>query len=440
MPGGVVLEILAVAAFLALNGFFVAAEFALVKLRATYQSGGKHREKEEKQDLVAEAVSKIDRYLSVTQLGITLASLGLGWLGEPAIARNLEGLYARIGTVPMSPAVHTAITGISFALLTYSHVLLGELVPKLLAIQKSAQIARFSAWPLRISYYLLLPGLWILEACSRAILGHFGVSMDTHSEAALSEDEILGILAAHVARGKGAEAKQELIRRMMRFSARTARQAMIPRVDVVHLPVTSPGSVALELLRTSEYSRLPLSKGREIDQVIGYLYWKDLLREPHAASLTNLEKLRRDVLFVPEPKPLVEVLREMQRTNTPFAVVVDEYGGTSGILTMEDLLEEIVGEIRDESDVELQRIEEKSGFWEVDGSVLLDELAGVGLDVGEHDHQDTLGGLISTRLGRIPRLGDTIELGHCRIEVIALARRRVTRVRVTPLPPASLST
>ncbi len=436
MPSAVVLEILAVVGFIALNGFFVAAEFALVKLRATHQSGGKHREKEEKPDLVAEAVARIDRYLSVTQLGITLASLGLGWLGEPAIARNLEALYARFGASPMPPAVHTVITGVSFALLTYGHVLLGELVPKLLAIQKSAQIARISVWPLRLSYYLLFPGLWVLETSSRAILGRFGVSMDTHSEAALSEDEILGILAAHVARGKGAEAKQELVRRMMRFSVRSARQAMIPRVDVVYLPVTSPGSTALELLRTSEYSRLPLSKGSEVDQVIGYLYWKDLLREPSASSLTTLEPLRRDVLFVPEAKPLVEVLREMQRTNTPFAVVVDEYGGTSGILTMEDLLEEIVGEIRDESDVETQRIEQKSGSWEADGSVLLDELAGAGLDVGEHDHQDTLGGLISTRLGRIPRLGDAIELGHCRIEVIALARRRVTRVRVTPLPPS----
>lgn len=429
------LEILAVVGFIALNGFFVAAEFALVKLRATHQSSGKSKEKEDTSDLVAEAVSKIDRYLSVTQLGITLASLGLGWLGEPAIAHNVEALVQRVAPGPLSPAAHTAITGVSFSILTYGHVLLGELVPKLLAIQKSAQIARLSAWPLRISYYLLFPGLWILEASSRAILGRFGVSMDSHSEAALSEDEILGILAAHVARGKGAEAKQELVRKMMRFSGRTARQAMIPRVDVVHLPVNSPGSAALEQLRTSEYSRLPLSKGREVDQVIGYLYWKDLLREPNAASLTSLDTLRRDVLFTPEPTPLVEVLREMQRTNTPFAVVVDEYGGTSGILTMEDLLEEIVGEIRDESDVEQQRIERKSNSWEADGSVLVDELAGVGLDVGEHDQQDTLGGLLSASLGRIPRIGDTINLGQCRIEVIAVVRRRVTRVRVIPVIP-----
>ncbi len=275
----------------------------------------------------------------------------------------------------------------------------------------------------------------MLEASSRVILTALGASMDTHSEAALSEDEILGILAAHVARGKGAESKQELVRRMMSFSDRTARQAMIPRVDVVYLPVASPGSAALEVLRSSEYSRIPLSKGREVDQVVGYLYWKDLLREPNAPSITSLEKLRREVLFIPELTPLVEVLRVMQRKNTPFAVVVDEYGGTSGILTMEDLLEEIVGEIRDESDVEVQRIERKGDGWEVDGAVLLDELAGVGLDVGEHDQQDTIGGAMLSRLGRIPRLGDAIEMGLHKVEVIALARRRVTRVRLVALAP-----
>lgn len=429
------LEFLAVVGFIALNGFFVAAEFALVKLRATHQNSNKAREKGDRADPVTEAVARIDRYLSVTQLGITLASLGLGWLGEPAIARQLTALVARFAPGPLPPVAHTVIAGLAFSLLTYGHVLLGELVPKLLAIQKSAQIARVSVWPLRLAYYLLFPGLWILETSSRAILHRFGVSLDTHSEAALSEDEILGILAAHVARGKGAEVKQQLVRKMMRFSARTARQAMIPRVDVVYLPVHAPGSAALELLRSSEYSRLPLSRGPEVDQVIGYLYWKDLLREPSAASLSSLESLRRDVLFFPEPTPLVEILREMQRTNTPFAVVVDEYGGTSGILTMEDLLEEIVGEIRDESDVEPHRIEEKPGGWEADGAVFLDELAGAQIDIGEHDPQDTLGGVLSARLGRIPRLGDAITLGSCRVEVIALARRRVTRVRIAPLPP-----
>ncbi len=432
------IELLAVAIFIALNGFFVAAEFALVKLRATYSNnkGKKAEKKGSTSDLVADAVSKIDRYLSVTQLGITLASLGLGWLGEPAIAHQLEALIARFYSGPLPHAAETAIVGLSFGLLTYAHVLFGELVPKLIAIQKSTAVARAAVWPLRITYYVFLPGLWVLETSSRAILARFGINLGGgHAEGALSEDEILGILAAHVAQGKGGEAKEELIRRMMRFSTRVARQAMVPRVDVLYLPSSTPGQQALEFFRTHEYSRVPLSKGPEIDHVIGYLYWKDLVREPKASEQPTVEKLRREVLFVPESQALVQVLRAMQRAHTPFAVVVDEYGGTSGILTMEDLLEEIVGEIRDESDEEPLRIEPRGEGWEVDGAVLLDELESAGIRVGKHEGHDALGAVLLAHLKRIPRMGDVVELGEIRVEVIALARRRIARARLTRVGP-----
>jgi CBS domain containing-hemolysin-like protein len=432
-----VLELLAVAVFITLNGFFVAAEFALVKLRATHSNGkGKKEKKGSTSDLVADAVSKIDRYLSVTQLGITLASLGLGWLGEPAIAHQLEAIIARFVKGPLPHAAETAIVGVSFSLLTYAHVLFGELVPKLIAIQKSTAVARAAVWPLRITYYVFLPGLWVLETSSRAILSRFGINLGGgHAEGALSEDEILGILAAHVAQGKGGEAKEELIRRMMRFSGRVARQAMVPRVDVHYLPLSTPGPQALAFFRTHEYSRVPLSKGAEIDQVVGYLYWKDLVREPTASEQPTIEKLRREVLFVPESQTLVQVLRAMQQAHTPFAIVVDEYGGTSGILTMEDLLEEIVGEIRDESDDETLRIEPRGEGWEVDGAVLLDELESAGIRVGKHGDHDTLGAVLLSHLKRIPRMGDAVELGEVRVEVIALARRRVARARITRLAP-----
>ena len=425
------LGLLAVAAFIAVNGFFVAAEFALVKLRATYQGGTPGKA----DDMVYQAVSKIDRYLSVTQLGITLASLGLGWIGEPALARVVRSGFLRASGHAPSEVGETAVVALAFAGLTYGHVLLGELVPKLVAIQRSQQVARAAVWPLKIAFYLLWPGLWVLEASSRAILARLGLSLSASGEAALSESEIIGILAAHVARGHGADDKQELVRRMMRFSQRTARQAMIPRVDVMYLPVGATGAAAMEFLRAQEYSRVPLSKGQEVDQVVGYLYWKDLMREAKSEQLASLEPLRRDVLFVPESQGLVNVLREMQRSRTPFAVVVDEYGGTSGIITMEDLLEEIVGEIRDESDVEALRIERRGASWEVDGGVMLDELASAGLDVGEHEGQATVGGAVLARFGRIPRVGDSVDLGGVRAEVTAVARRRVVRVRLHPRPP-----
>ena len=418
------LGIVAVCVFIVLNGFFVAAEFALVKLRATHQPGRAVKE----DDFVAQAVSRIDRYLSVTQLGITLASLGLGWIGEPAVVHLFEGL---LGKEP-PPWARVTLTAVAFTLLTFGHVLFGELVPKLLAIQRSRQVAELSVWPLRIAYYAMLPALALLEGSSRLILGLFGMSMNAHAEAQLSEDEILGILTMHLARGQGAVDKQEIVRRMLRFAGRTAKQVMVPRVDVAFLSVRVDGKRAAEFFFQHEYSRMPLTKGDSLDEVLGYVYVKDFFRARNNLELESLAGLRREVLFVPETQELVNVLRSMQNANSPLAMVVDEYGGVSGLITMEDLLEEIVGEIRDELDVEVKRIEKRAdGVFDVDGGVLLDELVAEGLDVGEHDEAATVSASLLAALGRIPRRGDTADLGHVRAEVLLVVRRRIVRVKVS---------
>jgi CBS domain containing-hemolysin-like protein len=429
-----VLGLLAVAAFIGLNGFFVAAEFALVKLRAERQTKPKAPD-----DALARAVNRIDRYLSVTQLGITLASLGLGWVGEPAVAHLIHGVVFAASGRTLGPTGESVIVGVSFTLLTFGHVLFGELVPKLAAIQRSESIARASVWPLKAVWVMLWPALWLLEASSRGILGLFGMRPSAHAEGELSEEEILGILAAYVGRGKAGDDKRELLQRIVRFSQRRARQAMIPRVDVVYLPVHTKIAKAVELLRSQQYSRVPLSKGDELDQVVGYLYWKDVVQvlPGTAAELSSVESLRRDVLFVPESQSLVHVLRSMQTAQIPFAVVVDEYGGASGILTMEDLLEEIVGEIRDEFDDEGSRIEKRGNAWDVDGGLMLDELgSAVGLTADDEMGPSTVGGALLSRLGRLPRVGDAVRLGNMKAEVVGLSRRRVTRVRLSPVEPA----
>jgi magnesium and cobalt exporter, CNNM family len=430
-----VLGLLAVVAFIGLNGFFVAAEFALVKLRAERQT----KPKASPDDALGRAVDKLDRYLSVTQLGITLASLGLGWVGEPAVAGLIRQFTVAALGRPLGQAGEHVTVGVAFTLLTFGHVLLGELVPKLAAIQRSESIARASVWPLKAVWVMLWPALWLLEASSRGVLGLFGMGPSAHAEGELSEDEILGILAAYVGRGRGADDKRELLQRIVRFSQRRAKQAMIPRVDVVYLPIQTKVSKAVDLLRAQQYSRVPLSKGDELDEVVGYLYWKDLVQVPPgpSADQRTVESLQRTVLFVPESQGLVHVLRSMQTTQTPFAVVVDEYGGASGILTMEDLLEEIVGEIRDEFDDEGSRIEKRGAFWEVDGGVMLDELGGaVGLSPDGEGGPSTVGGALLARLGRLPRVGDSVRIGNMRAEVVGLSRRRVTRVRLSPIEAA----
>jgi CBS domain containing-hemolysin-like protein len=418
------------ALFIILNGFFVAAEFSLVKLRAT--RGFSKKSKGWREALLDDAVQRLDRYLGVTQVAITLCSLGLGWIGEPAMAELGNHIVRSVTGKELGSTGQVVVVAVAFSILTLFHVLIGELVPKLVAIQRSTEAATVSAPLLRAAYYLLYPGLWLLDVASRAVLKTIGLPFDAYGEAALSEDEILGILAANVARQPRGEKKQDILRRVMRFSGRTAKVVMIPRVDVASLPVETQGSEAIEYVRQQQYSRVLLHKGDSLDDVVGYLYAKDLLFDPDAARLTDLNPIRREVLFVPETQGLVDVLSSMQQTHTPFAVVVDEYGGTSGIVTMEDLLEEIVGEIRDELDDEAARIEKKGSVWEVDGRVTLAELAPIGVESEDGERSESVGAIVMARLKRLPRVGDKVDFGSMKVEVIHIARRRVTRVRVRP--------
>ena len=419
----------------ALNGFFVAAEFALVKVRAT-QLRSRARKGERKAIVAESIVGRLDRYLSVTQFGITLASLGLGWIGEPAMAAVLDrAVLSRTGA-PASRGWHIAVDVTAFAILTFGHVLLGELVPKLVAIQRSEGTALAAAIPLRVIYYTFFPVLWLLERSSGLILRAVGLSPDVAGvEGRFSQDEILAILAASAARSPRGRVLAELLERVMRFSQRAARHSMVPRVDVVSLPVQTTGAAAEAFVRTHQYSRVLLTNGRSLDDVAGYLYAKDFLLHPDPAGLPDLRPLRRDVLFVPEVQSGVDVLREMQRKQVPIAVVVDEYGGTSGIVTMEDLLEEIVGEIRDEFDEEPQKVVKVPGSedtWEVDGRAAMDELRVLGVQVADAELGETVGALVVELLGRLPRAGDKVDFGHGAAAVVTgVSRRRVTRVRIT---------
>jgi CBS domain containing-hemolysin-like protein len=424
--------------FIVLNGFFVAAEFALVKVQATQLHTRARRG--EKNAIVAHAVvSRLERYLSVTQLGITLASLGLGWIGEPTVDRLMSAVAERITGHEPGRYAHIVVTALAFAVLTFGHVLFGELVPKLVAIQRSEKMALLVATPLRAMYLAFRPLLWVLERATRVILRTMGLSADAATEGSLSEEEILGILAATVARGPVGKAKGELLERVVRFSERSARHAMVPRVDVASLPVDTAGKDAAAALRKMEYSRVLLTKGRSLDEVAGYLYAKDFFLNPDAAGFPNLWTLKRDALFVPETQHLVEVLREMQREHVPIAVVVDEYGGTSGIVTMEDLLEEIVGEIRDELDAEAAEVTRLGdGEWDVDARAKMESLRTLGVTVTTADLGEPVGAHVVGLLGRLPRKGDKVELDEsATAEVTGVSRRRVTRVRVRLTTPAA---
>ncbi len=430
------------ALFILLNGFFVAAEFALVKMHAIHGSNRGTSKLGAREAALEKILGRLDRYLSVTQLGITLASLGLGWIGEPAVEAMFQRATVALGFgAPHEGVLHVVTVVVSFTVLTFGHVLLGELVPKLIAIQRSEQMALLSTSPLRLVFFTFRPLLFILEHASGVLLRTMGLSADAATEGSLSEEEILGILAANTARSPKGKEKGELLERVLRFSQRTARHAMVPRVDVASLPLTTSVQDALAYLRSQQYSRVLLTRERSLDEVAGYLYTKDVLLDESVLADPDLTKLRRDVLFVPETMGLLDVLRSMQNEQTPIAVVVDEYGGTSGIVTMEDLLEEIVGEIRDELDVELPTLtkaKDEADAWDVDGRVRMDELRVTGLEVSEEDATEPIGAVMLRRLGRLPRKGDKVVLSDNAVALVsAVSRRRVTRVRVRILlPPA----
>ncbi len=426
------------AVFIALNGFFVAAEFALVKISTTLAHTHKTRGEDPRIERTRKVIARIDRYLSVTQLGITLASLGLGWIGEPA----LEGIFDRNITDllghPPGRVLHVIVIAIAFAILTFGHVLFGELVPKLIAIQRSEALAYSSSRVLHLMYLAFKPLLWVLERATALILKLMGLSADVAGEGKLSEDELVGILAAQAARSPGGKSRADLFERVARFANRTARHAMVPRVDVFTLPIAIGGEEAIKQLRTHQYSRVPLTKEKSVDEVVGYLYAKDFILDPTAPQLPSLESVRRDILFVPEAQSLLDVLREMQRSQVQMALVVDEYGGTSGILTMEDLLEEIVGEIKDELDVEaahLTKVANDANAWDVDARATMDELRAIGVEVDDEEAAEAVGAVVLARLGRIPRVGDKVDLGTtAKAEITSVSRRRIMRVRIRVVP------
>jgi CBS domain containing-hemolysin-like protein len=418
-------------ACLALNAFFVAAEFAIVKVRIT-QVRPRARRGERRAQLAEAVLSKLDRYLSVTQVGITVASLGLGWVGEPALERLGDLLAVRFASHGLGEAGHVVVGVVGLGTLTFLHVLVGELVPKAIAIRHSESVALTTAFPLRVANLVFWPILWVLERAQRGVLRLLHVDPEA-TESSLTEDELIGILAAGATRGQKASDKQRILERVLRFEGRAVGHIMVPRVDVVALPIDGSGADAFEVLKSHEFSRIPLFS-TSLDAIVGYLYAKDFLLDDNARSRPTLRGLARPVLFVPEGRHGLGVLREMQRTRTPLAIVVDEYGGTRGIVTMEDLIEEVLGEIRDELDAEHDKVTpvgEPASAWDVDAGATVDELREAGVPLPELGHGEPVGKLVLENLAHLPHVGDHTSLSEgVDAEVIATSERRIERLRV----------
>ena len=426
------LALLVTAIFILLNGFFVAAEFSLVKLRATQLERIAHRDDPAARTLV-DICQHLDRFLSATQLGITLASLGLGWIGEPAIAAVFEGAAARLG-FRASPALHSVAFVVGFSLLTASHIIFGELAPKLLAISHAERFSLAVARPLRWFYWATWPALMAINGGASLLLRAVGHAGMRDAEGALSEEEILGLMTQAYAKGRLSQQKRQLLERMARFVEGTARGIMVPRLDVTWLDVDMPVDAAIARMRASGFTRYPLVEGGDLDRVAGYVHFKDVIQDSKTPA--SLWMVLREILVVPESKGLFDLMREMQSKQQPMALVVDEFGGTSGVLTLEDVLEEIVGEIRDEHDKEHDSptLETRAdGVVVAAGRVTLNDLESRGVNLGAAD-AETLAGAVVERLGRLARAGDVVVFDHWEARIDQVRRRRVERVILKPRP------
>lgn len=415
-----------------LNGFFVAAEFALVKVRPTqidpYVSEGLRRAK-----VARHMIRHLDAYLSATQLGITLASLALGWIGEPAFAWIIDPVVtALVGENPQ--LVHSIALTISFLVITILHIVLGELAPKSIAIRKSEGTTLVIALPLYVFYKITYPAIWVLNHTANALLKLVGIAPVSEGELAHDEEE-LRLLLASTHTNQLSTQKRELLDNIFELSHRVARQIMLPRQDVVYLSTTKSLAENLRIARRTGHTRFPLCEG-DLDHVVGLVHIKDLF---HRDRLTSLKDVAREIAFVPETLELDRLLKRMRTERFHMAAVIDEYGGVSGIVTLEDVIEEIVGPIQDEFDVEKPELVERGdGVYEVSGGMLVEDLEqALGVEFSQRD-EDTIGGVVLSELGRNPAEGDKVELGPIEIEVLEVQLNRVATVRVTVKQPATV--
>lgn len=425
-PGTMALQILSILVLVFLNGFFVAAEFALVKIRGS-QLEPMAEEGHTGAKLAQRMTGDLEAYLSACQFGITLASLGLGWIGEPYFARMIQPVFAHLGIT--SPAVvHTVSFAIAFSGITFMHIVLGEQAPKILAIRKPVPSTLWISRPLHLFYCIFKPAIWFLNVSSNALLRYgFRIEPVSGHELAHSEEELRVIVADSLdAKGSSSISKEILIN-ALDLRRRVVRDITTPRKDVVFLNVEDTFEENVKRAMDSRHTRLPLCEGH-LDNTLGLVHVKDLMTLLRAEK-PDLQSIRRELHPVPEMMPLEKLLTFFLTKHAHIAVVVDEFGGTVGIVTMDNVLEEIVGEIQDEFDAEKPEFRKvNNDEFVVEGSLGLYEmqdLAGIEL---ESEDVSTIGGYITNLLGHLPKPGEHVRIDEYRATVTQADARRVIQV------------
>ncbi len=413
-----------------LNGFFVNAEFSIVKVRET-RIRALVRKGDRRARVAHRVIQKMDEYLSATQLGITLASLGLGWIGEPAFAHLFEPWLQSAGFTSVA-LTHTIAASAAFVLITFLHIVLGELAPKSLAIQRPEGSALWTATPLVWFYRLSYPFIWALNGTAIFLLRRLGLTPTSEVELAHTEEELRLLLTHSQEHGALDWSKKRLLEQVFEFAQRSVRQVMVPSLEVKYLDTQKSVEENLGVARSERHTRYPLCDG-SLDRVLGLVHVKDLFQnEQNLASAAALDSIKRPVYFVPENKGIQSLLADFRKNRIHMAVVVDEYGSTLGIATLEDILEELVGEIQDEFDLGspprmIRRTEE--GHYLVHGRALLEQVQSeLKIEIPDEEN-DTIAGHLMMLLGRTAEVGDEVVVSDVyRATVIGIKGFQITDI------------
>lgn len=432
------------AAVLLLNGFFATAEVALISVRKS-----RLRTLAEEGQAGAQAALNLlanpSRLLSLTQAGVTLASLGLGWAGENTVFQLLQTIFGPLIVPRWAPLWHVVSFGIAFLLISYAHIVIGEVVPKNLAIEKADRMAILVAPVLVVVSRLLAPFTYFAEASAARVSRWIGLR--GHGGGGHSAEELKLIVSSSRREGHLHRFEEDAIQALLELSDYYAREIMVPRNAIVSVSVDASLDQVLRRMREHEYSRLPVYEGSP-EHIIGYVHYKDMMRIWEERRMANakrrplppfhLSRVLRKPLVVPETKQLNELIDEFRETHVHLAIVVDEFGTIAGLVTLEDALEQIFGEIGDEHDVKRPRPATEAASVEVDGAITIRDLdTHYGLELPGDAGFETLAGFLLFQLGYIPKPGDAVEYGRRRFTILAMDHNRIVRVKIERLPEAA---
>jgi putative hemolysin len=431
----VVPQLILVIVLVLLNGFFVASEFALVAIRKTrVEELVKKNNKTAK--LVQDALGNLDKYISSTQLGITIASLALGWVGEPVLAHMIEPLFAFLPSGIAGITSHTIAIIIAFSIITFLHVVLGELAPKSYALQKPERTSLWIIAPLAAFTKVFSPLIFILNGAGGLVLKLFGITPTNAHSTLHSEEEIKMILGQSGEGGLLEKGEVEMVYNVFKLGDIPVKQIMVPRTDIIAFDINATIKEIVKKVDKNTHSRFPVFDNT-IDNIIGFIHVKDIYKE--AIKRDKIRKISqtnclREILSVPETKRADEVLLDMRKKRIHLAVVNDEYGGTAGILTLEDVLESLVGEIEDEFENPQKDItKNKDGTFLIDGSVTVERVQRKFNLPMKGQGYTTIGGLIFGLLGREPKVGDSIQVGNIQLEIENIDRKRIRTIKLSRL-------